>query len=159
MPLLLLLMIWPVIEIILFIKIGGAIGILPTLVLVFGAGAVGVWIVREQGLSAMGDLRRRMATMSDPTEPVAHGMLIGLAGFLFMLPGFLSDIVAMALLVPPVRRWIIRRFALRFGSVSQSAPGHAASDPHRPIVIDAEYYEVDDTSPRFPRRPSGWTED
>ncbi len=161
-----LLLLWPVLEIALFIKVGGALGILPTLLLIFGAGAVGVWVVRMQGLMVMNDLRNRLSTMNDPSEPMAHGALIALAGFLFMIPGFLSDLVALALLLPPVRRWMIGQMARRASMVQGAAFGFDTYSPRdrdrgRPTVIDAEFYEVDPDEPRLPprpRRPSGWTE-
>lgn len=161
-----LFLLWPVLEIVLFIKVGGALGILPTLLLIFGAGAVGVWLVRMQGLMVMNDLRNRLSTMNDPSEPMAHGALIALAGFLFMVPGFLSDLVALALLVPQVRRWMIGQMARRARMVQGAAFGfdtYASGDRSRgrPTVIDAEFYEVDPDEPRLPprpRRPSGWTD-
>ena len=163
MPLLLILILWPVVEIALFIKVGGWLGLLPTLVLVFGAGAVGVWIVRLQGLSVVADLRGRLDHMSDPTAPLAHGALLALAALLFMVPGFFSDLLGLALLVPAVRRRIIRRMAIRSGDGATRWPqepgtGAYRTDPSRPTIIDAEYFEVEVEAPHAPRRPSGWTQ-
>jgi UPF0716 protein FxsA len=159
MPLLWLFFLWPVIEIALFIKVGGLLGIIPTLVLVFAAGAVGVWLVRMQGMLVMNDLRLRLNALSDPSEPMAHGALIALAGFLFMIPGFFSDLLGLALLIPRVRRWLIGQVAAR---VVSSRPG---ADPFRsearPTVIDGEFYEIEPTEARLPprpHRPSGWTQ-
>lgn len=170
MSLLWLFLLWPVLEIALFIKVGGALGILPTLLLIFGAGAVGVWLVRMQGLMVINDLRGRLGAMNDPSEPMAHGALIALAGFLFMVPGFLSDFVALTLLFPPVRRWLIRQMIRRANVVRTSGftasygfetPDSYGRDRGRPTVIDAEFYEVDPDEPRLPprpHRPSGWTQ-
>ncbi len=161
-----LLLLWPVLEIALFIKVGGLLGILPTLLLIFGAGAVGVWLVRMQGIMVMNDLRNRLATMTDPSQPMAHGALIALAGFLFMVPGFLSDLAALALVVPAVRRWVIGQIARRATMAQAAAFGQDpfasyGADRRRTTIIDAEFYEVDPDEPRLPprpRRPSGWTQ-
>lgn len=165
MSLMWLFLLWPVLEIAVFIKVGGALGILPTLLLIIGAGVVGVWLVRMQGLMVMDDLRNRLSRMNDPSEPMAHGALIALAGFLFMVPGFLGDLVALALLVPAVRRWLIGRMAQRASFIRSTAFGFDAQGPYandrgRSTVIDAEFYEIDPDEPRLPprpRRPSGWT--
>lgn len=163
MPIFVLFLLWPVIEIALFIQVGGWLGLLPTLALVFGAGALGLWIVRLQGLSVISDLRRRLDTMSDPTATLAHGALLTLAGFLFMVPGFFSDILGLALLVPGVRRMVIGRMAVRAATgrahwPDDGADGRRPGDPTRPTVIDAEYYEIEAEIPQPPRRPSGWTQ-
>lgn len=165
MSLMWLFLLWPVLEIAVFIKVGGALGILPTLLLIIGAGVVGVWLVRMQGLLVMDDLRGRLSTMNDPSEPMAHGALIALAGFLFMLPGFLSDLVALSLLVPVIRRWLIRQIAGRAEVVQAADFDLDSRSPRgagrgRTTVIDAEFYEIDPDEPRLPphpRRPSGWT--
>lgn len=96
----------PIIEIALFIKVGQTIGLFPTLALVIGAAIAGGLLLRFQGLSVLAQLRGNVAAGRLPGRTIADTMMIGLAALLLVLPGFLSDIVALLLLLPPVRGWI-----------------------------------------------------
>jgi hypothetical protein len=77
----------PMIEIGLFIEVGGLIGLWPTLAIIVIMAVFGTWLLRTQGALAFADLRRSMAEMRDPTEPMAHGAMILLAGILMVTPG------------------------------------------------------------------------
>ena len=103
----------PLIEIALFIVVGRAIGLLPTLALVIAAAIGGGLLLRHQGLQAIARLRSNVSAGTIPGRTMFDAMLIGLAAVLLVLPGFLSDIVALALLVPPVRGWIFSALAGR----------------------------------------------
>ena len=72
----------PILEIALFIKVGGAIGLLPTLGIILATGILGAAIMRWQGLRALDRLRASMETGADPVGPLAHGALILVAGVL-----------------------------------------------------------------------------
>lgn len=103
----------PLIEIALFIQVGGAIGLWPTLAIVVLTAVLGSWLVRTQGALAMGQLRRSFAELDDPTEPLAHGAMILIAGALLLTPGFFTDAVGFALLVRPVRLAVLRHLRSR----------------------------------------------
>ena len=70
----------PLVEIALFIQVGGLIGLWPTLAIVVLTALSGTMLVRSQGAMAMNDVRRSFNNLSDPTEPLAHGAMILLAG-------------------------------------------------------------------------------
>ena len=72
----------PLIEIALFIQVGGLIGLWPTLAIVVITAIVGTALVRSQGLRALGDLQGSFSRLEDPTTPLAHGAMILLAGAL-----------------------------------------------------------------------------
>jgi UPF0716 protein FxsA len=145
----------PLVEIALFIQIGGWIGLWPTLLIVVLTAIAGTFLVRQQGLRAISDLRGSFSALRDPTEPLAHGAMILIAGALLLTPGFFTDTVGFALLFPPVRsavyRWLRSRVKVETFSYGE------ADEPRRgrPEVIDGEYYDV--TEPRESRSPSGWT--
>lgn len=105
----------PIIEIALLISVGGLIGLWPTLAIVIATAAVGAWMVKSQGRQAMANLRLSFQELRDPAEPLAHGAMILVAGALLVTPGFFTDAVGFALLVPPVRdaayRHLRRRIA------------------------------------------------
>ncbi len=132
----------PLIEIALFIQVGGVIGLWPTLALVVLTAVLGTWLLRMQGTMALAELRRSFSEVEDPSEPLAHGAMILFAGALLLTPGFFTDVMGFALLSPPVRKRIfteIRR-NVRIVSVHSGGP----HPPHeQPDIIDAEFEDLD----------------
>jgi UPF0716 protein FxsA len=154
----------PIIEIALFIQVGGWLGLWQTLGIVVLTAAVGTVLVRTQGLQTIRTLQANLERGGDPVGPIAHGALILLAGVLLLTPGFFTDAVAVALLVPPIRAAVIRWGAARLtvivaGGVRRPPPGspHPGS-PHpgsvhpkgrgRPETVDAEYEVLNETPSR-----------
>ena len=95
----------PLIEITLFIQIGGAIGLGWTLATVVLTAILGTILVRNQGALALGQVKSSFNDMRDPTEPLAHGAMILFSGALLMTPGFFTDAIGFLLLVPAFRSW------------------------------------------------------
>lgn len=158
---------WPILEIALFVQIGGAIGVGPTILWVLLSAALGIWVMRRQGAAAMADLQRAVQEFRDPGRPLAQGALVMLGGGLLVLPGFLTDALGLLLLIPPVRGLLLRALGRRVRVTAAGFGTGRHGTPHgRPPVIDAEYAVVDDEPdgpppalpPRGPRRPSGWTQ-
>ena len=152
----------PLVEIALFIQVGGAIGLWPTLGIVILTAILGTWLVRTQGRMAMGDLRRSFSDLDDPTEPLAHGAMILVAGALLLTPGFFTDAVGFALLMPPVRRaafnYLRKRVHVQRFEMGPDGPRdpRGPQRPRDPGVIDGDYQEVE--PPRSSNdNPSGWT--
>ena len=148
----------PLIEIALFIQVGGLIGLWPTLLIVVLTAVLGTVLVRSQGAQVLGRLRQSMADLNDPTEPLAEGAMILFAGALLLTPGFFTDATGLLLLVPQIRQWVIR--AVRSRVRMQGFAMGTGAGPHqtrRSDVIDAEYEEIPPQRPG-PQRPSGWTE-
>jgi UPF0716 protein FxsA len=146
----------PIIEIALFINVGGLIGLWPTLGLVLLSAAVGATVMRSQGLQALARLQSSLEAGGDPVGPIAHGALILIGGMLLLTPGFFTDTLGLLLLVPQVRARLIRWGASRL--TVQAATFVRTRRPRAPTdTIDAEYEIVDENDP--PRRPgrSGWT--
>ena len=124
----------PLVEIAIFIKVGQTIGLLPTLALIIAAALVGGLLLRMQGLQIIGQLRSNMSTGRLPGRTIADTMMIGLAALLLLLPGFLSDVLALALLLPPVRGWIYARLASRVTVVSATSGYRGPRQPDDPRV-------------------------
>ena len=103
----------PIIEIALFIQIGGEIGLLSTLCIVIATAFLGTYLVRKQGLSALSQLKNNVETLENPIAPLAHGIMILLAGALLLTPGFFTDAVGFSLLVPNIRIWLFERVKQR----------------------------------------------
>jgi UPF0716 protein FxsA len=113
MPFLLLLLVIPLLEVAAFIAVGREIGIVATLLLLLAAGAAGTLLLRVQGLTTLMRARTRLAAGEPPVAEAFDGICLALAGVLLVLPGFLSDLMALLLLLPPVRRWLRGRVAAR----------------------------------------------
>jgi len=155
----------PIIEIALFIEVGGAIGLWPTLLIVVATAVIGTSLVRAQGMRALGDLRASLRDFRDPTEPLAHGAMILVAGVLLLTPGFFTDTIGLLLLLPPVRRRVFAwlRAHVKVESFGAGEPLDGANrsgrrEDFREDFIDGEF-EVEEPPEHARRqnRPSGWT--
>ncbi len=138
----------PLIEIALFVTVGGAIGLWPTLACVLLSAIAGAALFRTQGLQALRRLQAAMERGEDPTGPLAHGALLLLSGALLLTPGFFTDAVGLALLFPAARAaliaWAGPRIAAR-AVVRRGGPAPRAPGMDGPI--DADYRDVTDEPP------------
>ncbi len=146
----------PLIEIALFIQVGGAIGLWSTLLIVVLTAILGTFLVKQQGLRVLGDLRGQMSQMRDPTEQLVHGAMILFSGALLLTPGFFTDAVGFALLVPLVRSKVFAAVKARINI--QSFGTNTQGDNPESDIIDVEFEEIQ-PEPRRTQGPSGWTKD
>ena len=147
----------PMIEISLFIQVGGIIGVWWTLLIVLVTAIAGSYLVRQQGLRELGKLQQSFSELQDPTEPLANGAMILFAGALLLTPGFFTDIVGLSLLVPQVRQaaYVWGRSKVKVASFT-AGPAQARTHQPNDQVIDGEFQDVTgDKKPTHP--PSGWT--
>lgn len=135
----------PLVEIALFVVVGGRIGLWPTLAVVIGSGILGVGILQRMG----GVGSSLTVVRGDLLSPLAERTLLAVAALLLILPGFLTDTLGLVLLLPFVRRLIVAQLGLR---VRQAGGGRRADE----TVIDGEFYEIEPET-REVRPPSGWT--
>ena len=150
MPLFVLFLAVPIIEIALFIQVGGLIGLFPTLAIVVLTAVLGTWMIRTQGLREMANLRNSFNELRDPTEPLAHGAMILVAGALLLTPGFFTDAFGFLLLFPPFRRRAFNwaRSRVRFQSFEMGTGPAGGPRPRgaRPMadgdVIETDYTEI-----------------
>lgn len=166
-----LFLVLPAIELALIIKVGGLIGVWPTLGLMVLSAVVGSWLMRRQGAAALAELQRSFSEFRDPTGPIAHGALIVLAGALMVAPGFVTDVSGLLLLIPQVRTALMRALSARMQVTRRGFGFPPPPDMHPPEapagprsgagghpVIDGDFIELDGTHPRRPHDgPSGWT--
>lgn len=113
----------PLIEIALFIQVGGLIGLWPTLGIVVLTAIIGTALVRSQGARAVQQLRDSFDNLRDPGEPLAHGAMILFSGALLLTPGFFTDAVGFALLVPGIRAYLLREIKKRVKVAPMVQPG------------------------------------
>lgn len=137
-------LVWPLVEIALFVVIGGRIGLWPTLIWVVLSALLGIMVMRLTAARQAMALRDGLRAVRDPAGLAAAGILSMLAGVLLILPGFLTDAIGLVLLLPPVQGLVARYAAARFTVIRPQGAGD---------IIDGDYTEV---APR-PEQPSGWT--
>ena len=147
MPILLFLL-FPFIELAVLIKVGGVIGVLPTLLLIVGSAVIGSMLLRVAGLATALRAREKLARGEAPEQEMLEGMLIAVGGGLFLLPGFISDAMGLLCLLPFTRHMIVRRLLARMQeqAIRQRAFADdlAARDaPSRPNVIEGEFERRD----------------
>ncbi|MCP1336490.1 FxsA family protein [Futiania mangrovi] len=143
----------PLIEIALFIQVGGLIGLWPTLAIIVLTAVIGVALLRQQGLSTLTRAQARMDRGEMPVREMLEGILLAIAGALLLTPGFFTDAIGFALLVPAVRQAIGNRIA-RHVVVSGPQP----APPHRPKTgsggtIEGDYEVVGEGTPPGPATP------
>ena len=154
MRLFLLFLIVPLIEIALFIQVGGIIGLGWTLLIVVLTAILGTFLVRSQGMAVLAKLRGSMEELRDPTEPLVHGAMILFSGALLLTPGFFTDAVGFCLLVPGIRTMLFNAIRSRL-TLSEVQYGSAEQPQSRPDIVDAEFEDLG--SAKDQDRPSGWT--
>tara|TARA_R110002110_G_scaffold5407_9_gene28008 strand:- start:8 stop:547 length:540 start_codon:yes stop_codon:yes gene_type:complete len=156
----------PIIEIGLFIEIGGWIGLWPTLGIVIVTAFAGTTLLRLQGLAVLQRAQESTARNELPVQEVFDGLCLLIAGILLLTPGFFTDAVGFMLFVPPFRRFaagVIGRWLVRSGKITVAAGGlgggHPGAGPGRgsgagrrgPMaggpVIDGDFEEVDTPPP------------
>ena len=103
----LILIIVPIIEITLFVQIGGAIGLGWTLLVILATAMLGARAIRRQGIDALARAQAQMATGKPPVGEIVHGVLILMAGILLLTPGFMTDTLGFLLLFPATRLFVL----------------------------------------------------
>jgi UPF0716 protein FxsA len=138
LPLILFIVV-PLLELYVLIEVGSEVGALTVIALLLAAAVAGGLLLRWQGLSLAQRVRETLARGELPAVEMLEGTLVLIAGILLILPGFLSDIAAIALLLPWVRNTLLRRYA------ASRRPGSPPQDgPRRPQIIEGEFRREDD---------------
>jgi len=152
MPLLLLLILFigvPIAEISVLIKVGGAIGAGKTIVFVILTAVLGAYLVRQQGMETVKKMQQESQAGRVPAMQVAEGVALLFAGAVLMTPGFLTDALGFALLIPPIRQALIVWAGKNMfkGQIHTSYAG-ADINPRQNVdhgsVIEGEYTSQDD---------------
>ena len=143
-----LLLLFPLVELAVLIKVGSMIGVLPTLLLIIGSAVLGSVLLRVAGVATAWRARERLARGELPEQEMLEGLLIAVGGGLLLLPGFISDIFGLLCLFPFTRRLLVGK--LRQRAAEQALRQRAFADdlqarsaPHRPNVIEGEYEHRD----------------
>jgi UPF0716 protein FxsA len=122
----------------LFIVIGRAIGVVPTLLGVLVTAIVGATLLRMQGLSLLAEIRDSVNGGRLPARSIAEAMMVGLGGLLLLLPGYFSDLIGILLLIPPVRGLLYGFLARRVKVVGLRAASSQTERPAGPKTIELD---------------------
>ena len=106
----------PAIEIYLMIKVGGAIGALNTILLIFFTAITGVYFAKIAGLSTLRSGFNQLIKNEIPIYEIISGAALAFAAFLLILPGFLTDVVGFLLIIPTTRKVFIKLVAAKFNT-------------------------------------------
>lgn len=106
----------PILELAVIIQVGGAIGVLNTIGLLLLSGVLGGWLMKREGLGVVRRIQAAMSAGRVPGAELVDAFLILFGGALMLTPGFVSDIVGMALLLPPVRAVVRGSLRRRFSA-------------------------------------------
>ena len=134
----------PLTEVWLLVTVGGVVGVGWTIFLVVLTAVIGASLVRSQGVTTLARSQDSLARGELPAVELLEGVALLIAGALLLTPGFFTDGIGFLLLVPPLRRWLIRTWVLkaldrRLASASGTAPGTGERPP-----LDGEYRRLDD---------------
>ena len=114
--LVLLFVLMPVAEMWLLITVGSQIGALPTIGLVLLTAVVGAGLLREQGFATLWKGRQKLQAGELPTTEIAEGIILAVSGALLLTPGFVTDTIGFAGLIPPIRVLVATRIMKKHAS-------------------------------------------
>ena len=148
MPLLILtiLIAVPYLEFLVFMEVGNAIGGAAALLLTILTAVLGIYLIRQQGLVVMARMHRTLQAGESPVEDIIHGFFLLIAGLFFLLPGFITDTIALALSFAPIRtllgRFLIGHIGAGFYTTRRTARHSPFFDEEN--TIDGEYEDRPD---------------
>ncbi|MCU0309843.1 MAG: FxsA family protein [Acidimicrobiales bacterium] len=135
----------PIVELYVIVTMSGLIGLLPTLALLLTVSLSGVWLVKRQGLGVWGRTQRTVQRGEVPAAEMVDGGLLLAAGSMLVVPGFVTDLAGLVLLLPPVRARFRDRLLGRWGDGSRVGAGRG--------YIDVEFVGDVTTRPARPGDP------
>ena len=137
-PIFLTIILIPVIEIYLLIKIGSQIGAITTILLIFTTAIFGIYYAKYEGLNTLKAGFNQLRQNETPTYEMLSGAAIAFAAVLLIIPGFVTDLVGFLLILPLSRKFIFNSLFKKFNHVSKKQNN----------FIDGEYEDVDDNDDR-----------
>lgn len=136
----------PLIELYFLISVGKVIGAGLTVAVVILTAVIGAWLLRLQGLATLNRIQRTTAAGKLPAQELIEGLILLITGALLLTPGFVTDAIGFALLVPPFRAWCAQRMLASgiYQAQVHAGQGHntASHNPRSSNVFEGEYYET-----------------
>ena len=126
----LIILLIPIIEIYLFIKIGSQIGALSTIFLIFTTAMIGLYYAKYEGLNTLRSAIKQVIKNEIPIYEIISGAALAFAAFLMILPGFLTDIVGLLIIFPWTRKIFLKKISIKRNNNKN--------------FIEGEYEDIDD---------------
>ena len=133
-PIILTIILVPVLEIYLLIKIGSQIGAITTILLIFTTAIIGIYYAKYEGLNTLRSGFSQLSRNETPAYEVISGAAIAFAAILLIIPGFLTDLLGFLLIFPITRKIIFGNFTKKFKSKRDIKNN----------FIDGEFEDIDD---------------
>ena len=137
-PILLSIVLIPVVEIYLFIKIGSQIGAITTIICIFITAIVGVYYAKYEGLNTLKSGFLQLSKNEAPAYEIISGAAIAFAALLLIIPGFATDIFGFLIIFPITRKFFINKFTNKFKNKEKKNNN----------FIDGEFEDIDDDNDR-----------
>jgi UPF0716 protein FxsA len=136
---LILIVVFPLLEIYVLIKVAGLIGAIPTIALLVFSAVLGTLLLRWQGLVTLRRVRAALSRGESPAGDLLDGLMVLISGVLLLIPGLISDIAGLLCLLPPLRRSLARRV---FKPRPPASDDSASTNPRPgPRVIEGEFWK------------------
>ena len=133
---LLLIILIPIIEIYLFIKIGSQIGAITTILLILATAVVGIYYAKYEGLNTLKSGFAQLNKNQTPAYEVISGAAIAFAALLLIIPGFATDIFGFLIIFPITRKFILNKFTKKFE--------YRKKEGEKNDLIDGEFEDIED---------------
>ena len=140
--LLIIFIILPIIEISIFIQIGGFVGTFNTILIIFLTAAVGVYFVRQQGFRTFQKISSELQNQQIPVQGMFDGLVILIAGILLVTPGFLTDIIGFLGLIPYTRVFLLTVIKNLF--LQRYSNAHKQYKKGMDETIDGDFIEIEE---------------
>ena len=128
----------PIIEIYLFIKIGSEIGAFTTIFLIFATAVIGIYYAKYEGINTLRSGFQQISKQETPAYEVISGAAIAFAALLLIIPGFATDILGFLLIFPITRKLFFSKFSKKFKSNKTSKKN----------FIEGEFEDIDEDNDR-----------
>ena len=140
--LLIIFIILPIIEISIFIQVGGFVGTFNTILIIFLTAAVGVYFVRQQGFRTFQKIAVELQNQKIPVQGMFDGLVILIAGILLVTPGFLTDIIGFLGLIPQTRIFLLGIIKNLF--LQRYSNAHKQYKKDMDETIDGDFIEIEE---------------
>jgi len=140
--LLIIFIILPIIEISIFIQVGGFVGTFNTILIIFLTAAVGVYFVRQQGFRAFQKIAVELQNQKIPVQGMFDGLVILISGILLVTPGFLTDIIGFLGLIPQTRIFLLGIIKNLF--LQRYSNAHKQYKQDMDETIDGDFIEIEE---------------
>jgi len=149
----------PILEIAVFIEVGGSVGVWNTVAIIFITALAGAALLRQQGMQTLKKIQQSLENNQFPVREMFDGLCLLVAGAFLLTPGFVTDAFGFLLFLPPVRQ-LLGLVALRHAAIhatrhsSKHSGGFStgSTHPYEDGVIDGEYTDLSDTENNPPKQ-------